>query len=737
MELVESILKEPWARAPLVVRSSCLAEDQSTGSNAGKFETLSDVRGRAKLVAAIETVKASYGRDCENDQILIQPMLVDVEMSGVAFTIDPNSGAPYYVINFDDRSGRTDTVTSGAEVPLKTLYHFRHSPAPDDPILKKVTEVLDELIELFAVEHLDVEYCVSGHEIYVLQVRPLASEIPQVSTPASIRTVLCRLEENIRQRQGAQYGLCGRKTIFGTMPDWNPAEIIGERPRPLALSLYQELVTDSIWAYQRSNYGYRNLRSHPLMLSFCGLPYIDVRVSINSFIPEQIEEDLATRLVDDCIARLSESPHLHDKIEFEIVQTCYTLDTPTKIAELSGFRTSDREALQSSLHQLTNRILDHRSGLWRKDLARVVELEQRFERLISLEMSEINRAYWLLEECKRYGTLPFAGLARAGFIAIQLLNSFVSTGILDEVDRANFLNSLDTGSSQMGRDLVSMSRPEFLGKYGHLRPGCYDIRSCRYDEEPQRYFSDNPTTIPGHQRKSDFRLSLDQLSHLQAALDEHQIGNSVLAVFNFIRGAIEGREHAKFVFSKCVSEVLQILGQLGSRHEINRDDLSFLDIRMIRQLYGSCEDPVALIQRSIEVGKKEYEYTKSLRLPVLILDPKDIWSFQTFESVPNFVTSGEVQGPVRRATEPPENLRASIVMIPSADPGYDWIFSCGIAGFITKYGGVNSHMAIRAAELGIPAAIGVGEQNYALWQKAQQIRMNCENGSIWPIEVGN
>ena len=30
------------------------------------------------------------------------------------------------------------------------------------------------------------------------------------------------------------------------MPDWNPAEIIGIKPKPLALSLYQELITNEI-----------------------------------------------------------------------------------------------------------------------------------------------------------------------------------------------------------------------------------------------------------------------------------------------------------------------------------------------------------------------------------------------------------------------------------------------------------------------------------------------------------
>ena len=72
--------------------------------------------------------------------------------------------------------------------------------------------------------------------------------------------------------------------MFGVMPDWNPAEMIGIRPRPLALSLYQNLITDSTWAYQRDNYGYRKLRGFPLMQSLGGVPFIDLRVSFNSFV---------------------------------------------------------------------------------------------------------------------------------------------------------------------------------------------------------------------------------------------------------------------------------------------------------------------------------------------------------------------------------------------------------------------------------------------------------------------
>jgi phosphoenolpyruvate-protein kinase (PTS system EI component) len=78
-------------------------------------------------------------------------------------------------------------------------------------------------------------------------------------------------------------------------------------------------------------------------------------------------------------------------------------------------------------------------------------------------------------------------------------------------------------------------------------------------------------------------------------------------------------------------------------------------------------------------------------------------------------------------------LEGKIVLIEGADPGFDWIFSQNIAGLITKYGGANSHMAIRCAEFGIPAAIGCGEQRFDLLEKSNQLRLDCASGLINPL----
>ena len=69
-------------------------------------------------------------------------------------------------------------------------------------------------------------------------------------------------------------------------------------------------------------------------------------------------------------------------------------------------------------------------------------------------------------------------------------------------------------------------------------------------------------------------------------------------------------------------------------------------------------------------------------------------------------------------------------MIESADPGFDWIFSHDIAGLVTHFGGANSHMAIRCAEFGLPAAIGCGERLFTKLLKTSVIELNCAQRKI-------
>ena len=710
--------------ANMIVRSSCSQEDGLTHSNAGRFLSIANVQV-ASLEAAIEKVIASYGKLDTANEVLIQPMLQQVVRSGVAFSHDPNTCAPYRVINWSE--GIDTTAVTGC-LGGRTWVQAAKSTITPAPTFKPIVAMLEELLVLFGNIPLDIEFAVTreteGEVLWLLQVRPLVlRENPEHESKQAARLEIT--QRKLALGMQPHPFLMGRRTVYGVMPDWNPAEIVGIRPKPLALSLYRELITDSIWAYQRHNYGYLNLRSFPLMPPFFGLPYIDVRLSFNSFIPADLNKQIAERLVDYYIDRLVAAPPLHDKVEFEIVHSCYTLNLPQRLEQLApaGFSTYDCKAIADSLRKITNLIIHPKKGLWCKDAAKINVLKSRRQDLLASSADPLERIYWLLEDAKRYGSLPFAGLARASFIAVQMLRSLVEIGVFSNTDYDSFLGSISTVSGQLARDRATLDKPTFLARYGHLRPGTYDITLPRYDHSPERYFDWN-LMPPAPKPVKTFALTLPKMREIADLLEVHGLELDPVELLRFMKKSIELRELSKFHFTRNLSDVLELITEIGSKYGFCREDLAYCDILAFKELYVAATDTKDLLTSSIQQGKTRYAETLKISLPPLITNPHDVWAFESPESLPNFITQLQITAPVVDFNDR-NSLPGAIVCIPSADPGFDWLFSYPIAGLITAWGGTNSHMAIRAGELGLPAVIGAGDLLYRRWASAQRLYLDC------------
>ena len=744
-EAVLGELAHSFRLGQVIVRSSASQEDAEHSSLAGHFISVPSVdpRDRTALAGAIERVVASYalrGKATPADQVLVQARVQDVERAGVLLTGDLDTLAPYDIISWE-AGGSTDAVTSGAGGDLRTVVRFRGSPRPPrDPKLAPLIALARELESVTHNSLLDIEYALDkSGRLFLLQVRPIVrTGKPEPISTVALSGYLEKIESKCRTLSLPHPDLVGSRSFFGVMPDWNPAEIIGIHPRPLARSLYKELVTDAIWAYQRDNYGYRNLRSFPLLISLLGHPFIDVRVSLNSFVPKSLDPRIAHKLVDYYLDELGRHPEDHDKVEFNVAFTCYYPGLPDKLKQLlaRGFSEGEVDRIKFSLLSLTNDIIRPDRGLYQQDLGKVRHLDQRHRTLMASDMSIVQKIYWLIEDCKRYGTLPFAGLARAGFVATQLLSSLVALKILSEEDHAAFMASLATVARQLGQDLDrlfegSLDRALFLERYGHLRPGTYDIESPRYDEDFDRYFAGAARAAPAHLAR--FELSGAQRYALEQLLMENGFTCSVDELFDFIRGGIEGREYGKFVFTRHLSDVLVLVEQLGKDAGFSRRELAYLDIRRVLTMNAELEvdDPRSLLGENISRNQMAYRLEQGLKLPQLITAPEDIYEFELSCAAPTFVTRKSASAAVfeerRLASGDP---RGAIVFIRSADPGYDWLFNRGIAGLVTEHGGANSHMAIRAAELGIPAVIGCGALYYARWSRSAFLALDCESRTV-------
>ena len=742
-EKVISRISIMFGSATLVVRSSSLNEDQVESSNAGKFHSELNVDGaiQTNIRNAVERVILSYGVSTEDDEVFVQEQILSIKLSGVAFTRESTSLAPYYVVNYDDVTESSSSVTSGHGKELKTYIRSRFSEhAPHDRNLRQIIGCLAELEHLFENDALDVEFAIDKDEVlYVLQVRPIAQK--RVGNDREFQEILRRIGQRITELTSPHPGLQGDRGIFSVMTDWNPAEMIGTRPRPLALSLYKELITDSTWAYQRNNYGYRNLRSFPLLHAFGGAPYIDVRASFNSFIPSELDDTLSAKLVNYYCDRLVSSPQDHDKVEFRIVFSCYYLNLSQKIKALLDFNFSELELdrIKFALLTLTNNIIRQQNGHYKRDLEKVEVLEERYKSVMKSSMPALDKIYWLLEDCKRYGTLPFAGLARAGFIAVQMLRSITEMNILSDEEVHLFMSSLNTVANQLTKDTQRYFRGELtkeamIERYGHLRPGTYDIRSPRYDDSFDDYFRQQGPTETEH---AQFSLSPSQRERLSLMLIENGLLISVDELLAFLQEAIEGREYSKFVFTRSLSQIFRLIEELGNEYCLSLEDLSYLRIGTLTQAYSdlSATPLNEILSSEISNNRIAHEAIEHLLLPQLIVGPKDVYDFHLGEAEPNFITHKRVTEIVVLEEDLLHaDLKNKIVFIRGADPGYDWMFSREIAGLVTMYGGTNSHMAIRCAELNIPAAIGCGEKNYANWSRSLMLDLDCANRKVLVVD---
>jgi len=106
------------------------------------------------------------------------------------------------------------------------------------------------------------------------------------------------------------------------------------------------------------------------------------------------------------------------------------------------------------------------------------------------------------------------------------------------------------------------------------------------------------------------------------------------------------------------------------------------------------------------------------------------------EAMPSYITNSIVKARVCVLDQlgVKADVRGALVLLPNADPGYDFLFHSGTVGIITKVGGPASHMCIRAIELQMPACIGCGESVYQKLAAAHSAVLDCGTQQIIVID---
>ena len=172
----------PWA-----VRSSSMAEDTEQASFAGQFETVLnvDLAGLADAVlrcwrsARTDRVKV-YGGDQASASmaILIQPMIA-AGAAGVAFTVDPVSGQHRTVIEAVEGLG--ERLVSGSATPERwTLEENGSTQAPAAATALDAEQVraigdLARRVQEHQGRPQDIEWAIADGSLWLLQARPITT----------------------------------------------------------------------------------------------------------------------------------------------------------------------------------------------------------------------------------------------------------------------------------------------------------------------------------------------------------------------------------------------------------------------------------------------------------------------------------------------------------------------------------------------------------------------------------
>ncbi len=618
----ENIIKKiklEFKNTKVAIRSSFSNEDTNQSSNAGKFKSFLNIdpRNAAELDIKIMEVINSKKKISNNDNFFVQNMVDNVSFSGVILTRDLRTHAKCYNINYSE-GNKTDIVTSG-KTGSKSILFFENKKYKISKKFKKLFLAIKEIKKKINLIDLDIEFAVDKkRNVYILQVRKLI--LPKNTFRSENYNILFNnLEKKINKLKEKHHDLLGSTTYFGNMPDWNPAEIIGTKPRPLALSLYQELITDHIWSKNRVNYGYKDLSQFHLMTTFYGTPYVDVRIDFNSWIPNDLDVKLSKKIMYHYLKKFKNNNFIQDKVEFKILYTCASFNTLSNLKKEFKKKLTNKEIYKfyNSLKKINKKALLEKNN----DINLIKELELRQNKIENSNLYEIDKIYWLIEDCKKFGTLPFAGLARCGFIAIELLNSMEEKRIISKHQKIEFLKNIDTITSKMNTDLNNLSKKNFIKKYGHLRPGTYDINSKNYRENFKLYF--------GKYKKNRIKKN----NKLKISINNLRVVNSLRVYKNtnqlikFIKESIQFREYSKFVFSKSIDLIFENLKKFGRKYKITPDNASYINISKILNMYFNLSNfkTIPNLKNHIKENKKEYLSNKNIILPDVIKNGRNLF----------------------------------------------------------------------------------------------------------------
>ncbi len=777
-----SAWREAGSQYAYAIRSSATAEDLPGASFAGQQDTFLNSEGERNILDCVKKCWASLFTDraivyrqkngFRHDQVLLAVVvqrMVFPEVSGIMFTADPVTGnrkmvaidasfglgealvsgivsADLYQVKSDKLIGkqiarketgiyaRPEGGTARVEIPVER----QTAPAlPDEQAIRLAR--MGRNIEAHFGFPQDIEWCLAGNEIFIVQSRPVTTLYPVPATAG----------EKIH--------------LFISI---GHVQMMTEAMKPLGISVLRTLVPLGKSAPEAES---------DLLQEAGGRLYLDITQLLEY---PQLRKHLSVLLlnVDELIGRaVHEFTGREDfqaavrpgkKLDFALAKKAF----PTALAVLGNILYRDNyQAIDEMNRYIEETVAENRNKLQAVSGAdRIAMIQEMLPNLIPAFALRAARymgpaiiTYKLIErlslkwlgDAAELGDIsksPSGNVTtkmglELGDVADAVRNHPAVIRYLEQAVDKTFWEDLRAVPG--GGDVLPVIL-KFFECYGMRGTGEIDVTRSRWREVPTQLVPAILSHIKGvrpgqHRRdflagKMEAELAVDKLLE---RLRQTPLGffkaRCMQRLINVHRSLIGIREHPKYfivqhldMFKKII---LQEAGNLVAAGILeHQEEVFWLTLPEIKAMIETQR-----LDRSMTTRRQEkFKQAEKLTPPRVMTSEGEIITAQPGAHVPpgalpgSPVSAGTVEGRARVVLklEDAKMEQGDILVAPYTDPAWTPLFLLA-SGLVTEVGGLMTHGAVVAREYGIPAVVGV-ENATRIIQDEQKIRVDGTRGFV-------
>lgn len=766
----------------VAVRSSATAEDLEEAAFAGQQETYLNVRGEAALLqsvracwASLWTARAITYRSHKKIAaeglalaVVVQQMVLS-EASGVLFTVNPVSGArDEIVLNaawglgeaivsgrvtpdtiiVEKKSGRIKEVTVSDKmvmtvqaetgiVELKVSEELRTARVLSDEHVGQLVKIAREVEAHYGAPQ-DIEWCMVGGELYLVQARPVTALPPE---PIDAETIEAGRQEEIERLKKS----AGNQRVVWAIH--NLSETLAT-PTPLTWDFVRGFMSGS------GGFGgmYRDFGYEPgsevcrdgFLELICGRIYADPRRMsglFSSALPMEYDMDAVAK--DFRVMDMAPT-----KFNLQKVDQLFFLRMPRIIFSMIRSSRKLKRARKNALSDFQNRSLP--------DFLQFVG-QARSQSLAALSVSQLlseleRRRKVVLDEFLKESLKPgfFGGIAQNELQALLVQ-------LMGEKQGEELTLALTTGLEndttieqnialyKVARNEMPMA--EFLNMYGHRAVNEMELAQPRWREnsEPLKKmlggYRAKGVVSPAerHAQQHAARLKLEAgLPELLAQFGGSSLLEQIQSLLKEAQALLPYREAGKHYLMMGYETMRDIIVELAKRWHLE-SEIFFLQ----KDELGCSETELKKLEPVIAARKLRWRAFQKLAPPDIIdsAQLENLGRPRVLEMIEGRlrlaarpIAAGTGRGVACIVRDPAEagDLGADYILVcSSTDPGWTPLF-VNARGLIVERGGVLSHGAIVARDFGIPAV--VCENATRLIRPGMRLEVDGSLGLISEIE---